>query len=133
MSPEPHRQQPPRRHRWLVDVAVLVAALVVAGVLLLLWPRPFTVRGMVDIEGDCSAAGYSDIQAGEQVEVLNEQNDVIGVGRLVDGEQPCRWRFTVKDVPAGEDRYGIRLGNANRGVLWHDEDKARAGVSLLLR
>lgn len=91
------------------------------------------MRGMLDVEGDCSAAGYSDIQAGEQVEVLNEGNDVIGVGRLVDGEQSCRWRFTVTGVPAGEDRYGVRLGNANRGVLWHNEDEARAGVSLLLR
>lgn len=133
MTKPQHVDPPPRRRRWLGDIAWLVAALVVTGVVLLLWPRPFTVRGMVDIEGDCSAAGYSDIQAGGQVEVLNEQNEVLGVGRLVDGEQPCRWRFTVKDVPAGEDRYGIRLGNANRGVLWHDEDKARAGVSLLLR
>jgi hypothetical protein len=65
------------------------------------------------------SGGYSDIQAGTQVVVKDEDGGLLGVGSLEDGYQPgggsiCRFKFKVKDVP--EARF-YRVQVSRRGEL----------------
>ena len=122
----------PRRRWWLIAISIVVALAGVAwGAVWLLTPDRFTVNGSVELKYPCTGAGYSDVRDGAQVEIVNKGNEVIGVGRLAP-YVPCSWSFYVNDVPAGEDLYGVRVGNQARGVLWKTETEARKVVSLTL-
>ena len=40
-------------------------------------------------------------------------------------------KFTVSDLPAGQQRYGISIGQ-NRGTIWFSEKQMRSGPGLSL-
>lgn len=64
-------------------------------------------------EGD---GGYSDIRAGAQVTIRNAESKVIAVGQLEQGYSAigsCTANFTIKDVPGGEDFYGVTIASRN--------------------
>ncbi|WP_277682204.1 hypothetical protein [Saccharomonospora azurea] len=123
--PQQWSPQPPRRNRlvwWTLGSLAAVAGIAVALVLLLI-PGDITVRGTMTVYG-YSSLGYGDIHDGAQVEVVNSQRDVIATGTLTDiggGE----FTFVIREVPAGEGRYGVTVGRETRGVIWADE----SGVS----
>lgn len=86
----------------------------------------FTVTGTMKVNGRCGSGGYSDIETGSQVEIVNQDNEVLAVGTLRSGDNGlCSFKFTVIGVPTGERLYGAKIGNANRGVIWHTEQEAK--------
>jgi hypothetical protein len=131
MSPEPHDQQPaeqpkPRRRWWLIAVpAVLVAGGAVWLVVALLTPGTFTVEGQLKFRTNCDNEGV-------QVEILDRESNPLAVGKLVeDKRNPCLVSFTVPNVPAGEDLYGVRVGDGRLGgVMWKTEAELRSGEGL---
>jgi hypothetical protein len=77
--------------------------------------------------GSCGSGGYSDIRAGGQVEIVNQKHEVLALGTLTKSSTgTCEFKASVKDIPVGEKMYGAKLGNANRGVIWKNENDARA-------
>jgi len=93
----------------------------------------FDLHGTLTITGGrCTSPGFSDIQAGRQVRIVNRGGEVLAVGTLAADSEPCRWRFIARDVPAGAGMYGVEAGNDARGAFWGPEDQARAGVSLTI-
>ena len=88
-------------------------------------PDVFTITGTMTVNGVCGSGGYSDISRGGQVEIVNQDNEVLGVGALQTGAGPCSFKFTVSGIPEGERLYGAKIGNANRGVIWHSEQDAK--------
>ncbi|KJK45496.1 hypothetical protein UK23_26030 [Lentzea aerocolonigenes] len=89
-------------------------------------PDGFTVSGSMTVDGSCGSGGYSDIRDGTQVEILNQDNKVLGVSTLNKSTGSCHFTFTVRDVPAGERLYGASTGNSNRGVIWKTQQEAMA-------
>jgi hypothetical protein len=85
----------------------------------------FTITGTMTVNGVCGSGGYSDIRLGGQVEIVNQDNEVLGVGTLQTGVGLCSFKFTVGQIPEGERLYGAQIGNANRGVIWHSEQDAK--------
>lgn len=78
------------------------------------------------VNGLCGSGGYSDISLGGQVEIVNQDNKVLGVGTLqTDLGGLCSFKFMVSGIPEGERLYGAKIGNANRGVIWHSEQEAK--------
>lgn len=114
-------------------VATIVLVLTLSG------PDTFTIKGTLNV-AECGSAGYSDLLPGSQVEIVSADGTVIGTGTLnwakeyseteVPGAMACTTNFTVKEVPTGMDRYGVRVGNDNRGTLWKSEEEARDGYTL---
>ena len=88
-------------------------------------PNVFTISGSMTVNGRCGAGGYTDITLGGQVEIVNQDNEVLGVGTLQGGTGSCSFRFTVSGIPEGERLYGAKIGNASRGVIWHSEQDAK--------
>ncbi|MDX8145196.1 hypothetical protein SK854_24005 [Lentzea sp. BCCO 10_0061] len=89
-------------------------------------PNAFTVSGSMTVNGSCGSGGYADIALGGQVEIVNQDNEVLGVGTLQTGAGArCSFRFTVSGIPEGERLYGAKIGNANRGVIWKSQQEAR--------
>ena len=86
----------------------------------------FTVVGSMTVNGSCGSGGYSDIRLGGQVEIVNQDNKVLGVGTLLGGTGSCSFRFTVSGIPEGQRLYGAKIGNANRGVIWKTQQEANA-------
>jgi hypothetical protein len=116
-----------------VVVLVVLAAGVVTAVILTSGngtADTFAIHGTVSVSCTSMAAcsGYSDIDSGAQVEVLNQHNEVLGVGSLTENDSSTGYAysflFTVSGVPRGEGLYGVHVGNANRGVIWKPEDQA---------
>jgi hypothetical protein len=86
----------------------------------------FTITGTMTVLGRCGSGGYTDIELGSQVEIVNQDNKVLAVTNLQAGSGgACSFKFTVIGVPAGERLYGAKIGNANRGVIWHSEQEAK--------
>jgi len=78
------------------------------------------------VNGLCGSGGYSDIRLGGQVEIVNQDNKVLGVDTLqTDVDGLCSFKFMVSGIPEGERLYGAKIGNANRGVIWHSEQEAK--------
>ncbi len=94
----------------------------------------FTVSGTVSAEaseyvsdssgGDLcytdSDGGYSDIEAGAQIEVQNGEGATIALGTLAPGVKDgadCDFGFTISDIPEGESIYSFRAGNSIRGGM----------------
>lgn len=127
--------QPPRRSRRplvLVLAAAVVAALVAGGLYLFL-PSDLTVHGEIRLTDDklltaagdsCAGqGGYDDMHAGTQVVVTAPDGavlafGVLAAGALVNGSQPCVFKFTV-NVPSGKDVYGFTTGR--RGTVQVNE------------
>lgn len=90
--------------------------------------QPITINGSVTLgygayeaedrfgapcQGD---GGYSDIRAGAQVAVRDASGKVVAVGRLEQGYSSfnsCTANFTLKDVPGGEEFYGVTIADRN--------------------
>lgn len=155
-TPQPPHQQPftpippvpPKKPKVLLPLIVfgVVAAVAVAITLVLTWPKShaatpaavvapktFVVHGTMSVT--CSSygcGGYSDLTTGAQVEVLNQDNKVLGVGTLLPSStykgnyssSDKDFEFDVKDIPRGERLYGVHVGNNNRGVIWKTEEEA---------
>jgi hypothetical protein len=85
----------------------------------------FTINGSMTVNGRCGAGGYTDVTLGGQVEIVNQDNKVLGVGTLQGGTGSCSFRFTISGIPEGQRLYGAKIGNANRGVIWHSEQDAK--------
>lgn len=78
------------------------------------------------VNGLCGSGGYSDIRYGSQVEIVNQDDKILGVGTLdTAADGLCSFKFTVSGIPEGERLYGAKIGNANRGVIWHSEQEAK--------
>ncbi|WP_285638895.1 hypothetical protein [Lentzea sp. NBRC 102530] len=89
-------------------------------------PATFTVDGSMTVNGNCGSGGYSDIRLGGQVEIVNQDNEVLAVGTLMNGVGSCKFNFSVSGVPEGERLYGTKIGNANRGVIWKSQQEAKS-------
>lgn len=89
-------------------------------------PDTFTVDGSMTVAGQCGFGGYSDIRDGTQVEIVNQDNKVLGVSALKSEDTSCHFTFSVRDVPTGERLYGASVGNSNRGTIWKTQEEAAA-------
>lgn len=93
----------------------------------------------VDILNGQSAADlYPDVATGSQVTVVDSSHKVIGTGTLSEGPATAQFgtdseqfKFTVT-VPDGLTRYGIEVGNDNRGTVWFSEKEMKQGPGLCL-
>ncbi|MFI6031028.1 hypothetical protein [Amycolatopsis magusensis] len=142
LPPEP-LPQPARRSRkplFIVIGAVVAAALAAALIF------AFTALGTTSVNGSlsllcdtkCTEAtangydGYRDVHDGSQVTLVNEGGQVIAITELrrtpgentnvVDGMWVRTFTFTFAEVP-NADRYGVHVGNNNRGTLWKNADE----------
>lgn len=147
-SAEPEPVQPNKRKRALILAAAGIVIVIVILVEVLpsaLNPKTFTLRGAMAVicsstygsYSSATCAGYGDLSVGAQVEVLNEKQEILTTGTLLQGADPTAttgrnysasvatiYTFSIPDVPRGEKQYGVHIGNANRGVIWEDEEKA---------
>ncbi|MGW5702507.1 hypothetical protein [Amycolatopsis japonica] len=135
--------QPARRNRKpLVIVVGAVVAAALAAVLIIVTTASGTksVNGTLALLCDmqCTKAtangynGYSDISDGSQVTLVNEAGQVIAITELrrapdektsvVDGVWVRTFTFAFAEVPSA-DRYGVHVGNNNRGTLWKNSDE----------
>ncbi len=150
-QPEPD-PQPPRRRRkpLLIALGAVVAAALAAALAVVFTTGSTAVNGtlslLCDVQCIKSTAngydGYADLSDGSQVTLVNESGRVVASTelhrtpgeetKLVDGMWVRTFTFTFADVPSA-DRYGVHVGNSNRGTLWKDADEAeRVGFQLSL-
>ncbi|MEU5265318.1 hypothetical protein [Amycolatopsis sp. NPDC021455] len=150
--PEPVPQPRRRSRKPLLFVIAGVVAATVAAVLIVV----FTVSNSTSINGtltllcdmQCTKStadgydGYADLHDGSQATLVDESGRVVATTELrrtpgeqtkiVDGMWVRTFTFTFTDVP-GADRYGVHVGNGNRGTLWKDAAEAeRLGFQLSL-
>jgi hypothetical protein len=124
---------------WLA-VAVAAALLAAGGVYLLVRPTTFDAQGALrlqdpeTIRARCAGqGGYVDIRIGAQVVVTDADEKTVGIGRLDASANKglyCEYSFTVRDVPAGLDFYGVEVSKRSR--VQYSEEQLRAGVTLSL-
>lgn len=151
-QPEPVPQPVPRSRKPLVFIVAAVVAAVIATVVAIV----FTTSGSTSVNGTLSLQcdmqcikatadgydGYTDLSDGSQVTLVNESGQVVASTELrrtpgeetkiLDGMWVRTFSFTFTDVPSA-DRYGVHVGNSNRGTLWKDADEAeRVGFQLSL-
>lgn len=137
------RNRAPRRLLAIIAGVVLaITGGTITLVLTLSEPDTFTVHGTLSVFGGCGMGygGFSDLAAGAQVVVFDSHRTVLGTGTLersddtgtsdVSSLPECTFTFTVADIPAGLERYGVHVGNRNRGVIWQSEAEARTGFYL---
>ncbi|VVJ15240.1 Uncharacterised protein [Amycolatopsis camponoti] len=150
--PQPEPVPPPvsRSRKPLVFVVGGVVAVAIAAVVavVLMTSGSTSVNGTLSLLCDmqCTKStadgydGYTDLSNGSQVTLVNESGRVVATTELhrtpgeetkiVDGMWVRTFTFTFADVPSAE-RYGVHVGNSNRGTLWKDADEAeRAGFQL---
>ncbi|MFS8103020.1 hypothetical protein LFM09_38415 [Lentzea alba] len=53
------------------------------------------------------SGGFCDIRDGAQVEIVDQDNKVLGVSSLNTANGSCVITFTVRDIPAGESLCGV--------------------------
>jgi hypothetical protein len=86
-------------------------------------PATFTVSFSITInDGYPGYGGYSDITTGGQAEVVNQRNEVLGVGTLNCYSSTCTAQ--IIGIPSGQALYGAHTGNQARGIIWHKETEA---------
>lgn len=130
-------QRPKRGRAPWIFLAVLVAAIAVAVVVIAAAggfssskttgvAKTFTVHGTFSINCVTDCVGYGDITQGAQVEVVDNSNQVLGVGYLTPNSTGTinSYMFTVSNIPTGKGLYGVHVGNVNRGVVWEQESQA---------
>lgn len=99
----------------------------------------FTARGFVQVttpamSGQAPQQAFPDIAAGDEVTVVDSSGTVVSSGILTQGMSSAGLvnsqflDFTLS-VPAGLDRYGIRVG-LDRGTVWFTREQMRAGPEL---
>ncbi|WP_328448465.1 hypothetical protein [Amycolatopsis sp. NBC_00438] len=142
--PPAHRSRKPL---FIVAGAAVVA--VVATILIIVFTTsgPSSVNGTLSLLCDmkctkAAADGYGDLSSGSQVTLVDETGQVVATTQLrrtpgeetkiVEGMWVRTFTFTFTDVPSAE-RYGVHLGNTNRGTLWKSaEETERDGFSLTI-
>lgn len=121
---------PARRSRPNGLALLVVGALLVSGWAIARGVEEHTLSGTVllldasttDLDpGDgCSGdGGYSDLDAGAQVVVADEDGTTLSTGRLSSGEYDglgCVFSFALEDVPRA-DFYGLTVAGEDRGEL----------------
>ncbi len=131
--PMPDQPRPSNRPRIALLITVL-SMLVIGGtvglIVALSGSSTMTVRGTLD-RPPSAHGGYSDLNVGAQVEVVNRSGEVLAIGVLVESpEEPVydslgfrtmSFVFEIPDVPRGHGIYGVRIGNANRGTIYEKE------------
>lgn len=151
-QPEPLPEPPRRSRRPLVITitAVAVAALTAVLVFVLTTSGTTSVNGTLSLLCDmkCTRAaangydGYRDLSEGSQVTLVDESGQVVAntelhrtpgeTTKVVDGLWVRTFTFTFTDVPSA-DRYGVHVGNSNRGTLWKTADETeREGFQLTI-
>jgi hypothetical protein len=149
---------PTRRRRWIWPVVfgvalVLLVAVASAVGYVVANRKPsggtgFTLRGEL-VLGDpgvfwskaepCSGKrGYEDLTAGTPVTITDAGGQTIGLGSLRpgvadstnDGNDLCKFAFSVPNVPVGKGFYGAEIGK--RGVVQFDENQAKSGVQMFV-
>ncbi|MFG1638866.1 hypothetical protein ACGFMK_01130 [Amycolatopsis sp. NPDC049252] len=137
-----------RKHLFIVLGAAAVAVLAAVLIIVFTTSGPSSVHGTLSLLCDmkCTKAaadgydGYGDLSNDSQVTLVDETGKVVATTELhrtpgeetkiVDGMWVRTFTFTFTDVPSA-DRYGVHLGNNNRGTLWKSADEtARDGFSL---
>jgi hypothetical protein len=109
------------RHRSAAPVVVSTAPAIVTVVGTLTLADAGGVLNLDDVR--CSGmGGYSDIAEGAQVTVTDEGGTVLGVSQLSAGTligggmtRSCDFAFTVNNVPAGHQFYGVSV--SHRGTI----------------
>jgi hypothetical protein len=149
-QPEPVPQPVRRKRKPLVFIVAAVVATALATVLVVV----LTTSGSTSVNGKLSLLcdmqcikstadgydGYGDLSDGSQVTLADESGRIVASTELhrtpgeetkiVDGMWVRTFTFTFAEVPSA-DRYGVHVGNSNRGTLWKDADEAeRAGFQL---
>ncbi|HET6704032.1 hypothetical protein [Amycolatopsis sp.] len=151
--PEPVAQPAARSRKPLFLVVGAVVAAVIAAALVVV----FTLSGTIAVNGTlallcdykCTKAtadgydGYRDLHDGSQVTLVDETGQIVATAELrrtpgedtniVNGGVWVRtFTFTFADVPDA-DRYGVHVGNSNRGTLWKTaEETEREGFHLTI-
>ncbi len=141
-----------RSHKPLFIVAGAAVVAVIATILIIVFTTsgPSSVNGTLSLLCDmkCTKAaadgydGYGDLSNGSQVTLVDETGQVVATTELrrtpgeetkiVEGMWVRTFTFTFTDVPSA-DRYGVHLGNNNRGTLWKSaEETERDGFSLTI-
>jgi hypothetical protein len=88
-------------------------------------PATFTVSFSITIkDGYPGYGGYSDIRTGSQAEVMNQRNEVLGVGTLSCYSSTCAAQ--IIGIPSGQALYGAHTGKKARGIIWQKETEARS-------
>jgi hypothetical protein len=152
LQPEPVPEAARRSRKPLFIVVGTAVCAALAAVLIIV----FTTSGSISVNGtlsllcdmECTKAtangynGYGDLSDGSQVTLVNEAGQVVATTELhhtpdekpnlVDGVWLRTFTFTFTDVP-GADRYGVHVGNSNRGTLWKNADETeRDGFHLTI-
>ena len=131
--------------------AAVVAA--VGGYVLASGPGSFTANG-----GDQVCVDAPDVTNGSQVTVTDSSGHVIATGTLAEDDSAATvkavkaydqlqfslgsflggsdsgmsvYKFSVT-VPVGQPRYGVSIGNGNRGTIWFTEQQMRKGPQVSL-
>lgn len=110
-------------------------------------PKTFAMHGVTNItdvtgfdrlddETCAGSGGYDDLAEGAQVTVSDAAGKTIALGELGPGKVVsagdvvggCQFRFTVKDVPAGQKFYGVEV--SHRGVVRYTADDAHERIVL---
>ncbi|UUV31129.1 hypothetical protein NQK81_41315 [Amycolatopsis roodepoortensis] len=134
---------PSRRSRKLIFIvvgAVLAASIAAVLIIVTTASSPKSVNGTLYLLCDrqCTKAtangydGYSDISDGSQVTLVDEAGQVIAITELrrapdektsvIGGVWVRTFTFAFAEVPSA-DRYGVHVGNNNRGTLWKNSDE----------
>lgn len=84
--------------------------------------------GFDESNGNCSGVrGFSDIQSGMQVTVMDEESRILATGALGPGKRlgnyHCKFEFEITDIPVSSF-YSIKLGSSGRrGALNYSFDE----------
>lgn len=126
------------------QVAIAVGVVAIAAVAYMVWPKSHTITGKMELLGDaesvsgsamgqpCSGlGGYSDMDAGADVTVKDQDGSLIATGSLGPGEisfledpfRACAFRFTVNGVPDASF-YEVEVGR--RGGLTYSKAEMEA-------
>lgn len=149
-DPVPQSVRRSRKPLFIVVGATVAAALATVLVVLLTTSGTTSVNGTMSLLCDmkCTKAaadgydGYGDLSEGAQVTLVDEAGHVVATTELhrtpgeetnvVGGMWVRTFTFTFTDVPSA-DRYGVHIGNTNRGTLWKNADEAeRDGFHLTI-
>jgi hypothetical protein len=122
----------------IAGLALTIAALAACSAT----PAPIRVRGTMQVQENCNSAtlDYPDIAAGDQVVITSPSGKVIATTSLGsqdavatgdNGAGECDYPFTAR-ITEDQPRYGIAIGNNNRGTVWFSRAEMRKGPALSL-